>query len=108
LNALGGPIAIAKVASDSVKMGWQSFIFAMSWLSVNLGLLNLIPIPVLDGGQLVLLFAEGAMRRPVSEAVIENYQKIGFVMVLALIIMATYNDLGRFWTSMLKGLSGIF
>lgn len=108
LNALGGPIAIAKVASDSAKLGLQTFLFSMAWLSVNLGLLNLFPIPVLDGGQLVLLFAEGVKRRPISEVVIENYQKIGFVMVLALIIMATYNDLGRFWANMVKSMEAMF
>ncbi len=108
LNALGGPIAIAKVASDSAKLGLQTFLFSMAWLSVNLGLLNLFPIPVLDGGQLVLLCAEGIKRRPISEVVVENYQKIGFVMVLALIIMATYNDLGRFWANMVKSMETLF
>ncbi len=108
LEALGGPISIAKVASDSVKMGWMSFFSALGLVSVNLGLLNLFPIPVLDGGQLVLVGAEAIRRRPLGDLAIENFQKIGFVMVLALIAMATYNDLSRFWSSMLKGFSGIF
>lgn len=108
LKALGGPIAIAKVASDSVKMGLIAFLHLLAMISINLGLLNLIPIPVLDGGQLLLVGAEGVMRRPLSEAIVEGYQKVGFVMVLALIAMATYNDLGRFWASMLKGASSIF
>lgn len=108
LKALGGPIAIAKVASDSAKLGIQTFLISMAWLSINLGLLNLIPIPVLDGGQLVLLIAEGTIRRPLSESIIEGYQKIGFVMVLSLIVMATYNDLGRFWASILRGMSSMF
>lgn len=108
LEALGGPISIAKVASDSVKMGWMSFFSALGLVSVNLGLLNLFPIPVLDGGQLLLVGAEAVRRRPLGDLAIENFQKIGFVMVLALIAMATYNDLSRFWSSMLKGFSGIF
>ena len=108
LKALGGPISIAKVASDSVKMGWMTFASALALISVNLGLLNLFPIPVLDGGQLVLLAPEGIRRRPLSVLAIENFQKIGFVMVLALIAMATYNDLSRFWTSMLEGVAGFF
>ena len=108
LKALGGPISIAKVASDSVKMGWMTFASALALISVNLGLLNLFPIPVLDGGQLVLLATEGIRRRPLSVLAIENFQKIGFVMVLALIAMATYNDLSRFWTSMLEGVAGFF
>jgi len=60
----------------------------------------------LDGGQLLLLFTEGVRRRPLPEIVVENYQKIGFVMILAVLVLATYNDLSRFWASMLKGFSG--
>lgn len=108
LSTLGGPIAIAKVASDSVRMGWQTFAHALALISINLALLNLVPIPVLDGGQLVLVSAEALIRRPVREATIENYQKIGFVMVLALFVIATYNDLGRFWASMLRGVGTMF
>ncbi|SME87756.1 site-2 protease family protein [Pseudobacteriovorax antillogorgiicola] len=108
LQALGGPIAIAKVASDSVKMGLIAFLHLLAMISINLGLLNLIPIPVLDGGQLLLIGAEGVARKPLPDAAIEGYQKIGFVMVLALIAMATYNDLGRFWASMMKGASSLF
>ncbi len=104
LKSLGGPIAIAKVASDSVKMGLQTFFTAMAMISVNLGLLNFIPIPVLDGGQLVLALIEGFIRRPISEQILENYQKVGFIMVMALVVMATYNDLGRFWANIVGGL----
>lgn len=106
IESLGGPISIAKVASDSVRMGWMSFLSALGLVSVNLGLLNLFPIPVLDGGQFCLLLAEGIKRRPLADVTIENFQKIGFIMVFALVIMATYNDLSRFWSSMIGGLSG--
>ncbi len=108
LSTLGGPIAIAKVASDSVRIGWQAFANALALISINLALLNLVPIPVLDGGQIAIVSAEAVIRRPVREVTIENYQKIGFVMVLALFVIATYNDLGRFWASMLRGVSTMF
>lgn len=108
LKALGGPMLIAKVAGDSAKRGWQTFLGAMALISVNLGLLNLFPIPVLDGGQLVLMGVEGAKRGPLKEAAIENFQKIGFAMILALVVLATYNDLSRFWKSMLESVVGIF
>ncbi len=108
LATLGGPIAIAKVASESVRIGWQAFCHALALISINLALINLVPIPVLDGGQLLLLGAEAAARRPVAEATIENFQKVGFIMVLALFVIATYNDLGRFWASMLRGVSSMF
>jgi regulator of sigma E protease len=108
LAAISGPIGIAKVASDSVRLGWQFFFNSLAVISINLALINLIPIPVLDGGQMVLIGAEAGLRRRVSEAAIENYQKLGFMMVLALVVIATYNDLGRFWASMLKGVSSMF
>lgn len=108
LKALGGPLAIAKVASDSVKLGIIPFLNLLAMISINLGLLNLIPIPVLDGGQMLLIGAEGVNGRPLPEQAVEGYQKVGFVMVLALIAMATYNDLGRFWASMVKGASTLF
>ena len=108
LAALGGPISIAKVASDSVKLGWITFVTSMALISINLGLLNLLPIPVLDGGQLVLLSLEGIRRRPLEPSAIENFQKVGFVVVLSLVVVATYNDFSRFWTDMLKGVAGFF
>lgn len=108
LTTLGGPIAIAKAASDSVKIGWQAYLSAMAIISINLALINMVPIPVLDGGQIVLIASEAVIRRPVRERTIENYQKVGFVMVLALIVIATYNDVGRFWASMMKGVGSMF
>lgn len=106
IKALGGPIMIAKVAGDSAKLGWQAFLTSLALISVNLGLVNLIPIPVLDGGQLVLFTAEGIIGRPVSPRAMELFQKVGFIFVGALILLATYNDLSRFWKSMLAALVG--
>jgi regulator of sigma E protease len=108
LKALGGPMLIAKVAGDSARHGWQTFIGSMALISINLGLLNLFPIPVLDGGQLLLMGAEGVRRRPLRETAVENFQKVGFAMILALVVLATYNDLSRFWKSMLESVVGIF
>jgi regulator of sigma E protease len=99
---------IAKVAGDSARRGWQTFLGSMALISINLGLINLFPIPVLDGGQLVLIGVEGVRRRPLREAAIENFQKIGFALVMALVVLATYNDLSRFWRSMLESVVGIF
>jgi regulator of sigma E protease len=108
LKALGGPMLIAKVAGDSARRGFQTFLGSMALISINLGLLNLFPIPVLDGGQLVLMGAEAVRRRPLREAAIENFQKVGFAMILALVVLATYNDLSRFWKSMLESVVGLF
>jgi regulator of sigma E protease len=99
---------IAKVAGDSAKAGWQTFLGSLALISINLGIINLFPIPVLDGGQLVLMGAEAVRRRPLRERSIENFQKLGFAMVMALVVLATYNDLSRFWKSMLESLVGVF
>jgi regulator of sigma E protease len=106
VKSLGGPIMIAKVAGDSVRAGWEVFFNTMAVISVNLGIVNLFPIPVLDGGQLVLVFCEWIKRRPLSVSFVENFQKIGFVMLLCLVVLATYNDLSRFWSSILRGVVG--
>ena len=108
MKALGGPMLIAKVASDSAKAGWKAFINTMALISVNLGVLNLVPIPLLDGGQLVICAIEAIRRRKLSELAVENYQKVGFAMIMALVVLATYNDLSRFWTSMLESVAGYF
>ena len=106
VKSLGGPIMIAKVAGDSAKAGWLAFMASMAIISINLGLVNLFPIPLLDGGQLLLLGAEAMKRKPIEEATIENFQKLGFVMVLSLVVLALYNDLSRFWGSIVGSIIG--
>lgn len=106
IKSLGGPIMIAKVAGDSAKAGWMTFLASMAVISINLGLVNLFPIPLLDGGQLVLLSVEALKRAPLEETTIENFQKIGFVMVMSLVILALYNDLSRFWSSIVGSVIG--
>ena len=102
LQSLGGPIMIAKIAGDSVKAGWETFCQVLAMVSVNLGILNLFPIPVLDGGRLVVLLVEAVRRRSLKEESIERFQQLGFIMVLLLMFLSTYNDLSRFWTSIVK------
>lgn len=108
LKALGGPIMIAKVAGDSAKAGWKFFCLTMAIISINLGLINLFPIPVLDGGQLVMVGMECVRRRRLSMGTIENYQRVGFVMVMCLVVLAFYNDLSRYWQTFLKSVAGFF
>lgn len=108
LKVLGGPILIAKVAEVSVKQGLQTFFMTLPLISINLGILNFIPIPALDGGKLLVIALEAIMRRRMKPAFIENFQKVGFVMLLSLMVLATYNDLSRFWSSILQGLIGVF
>ena len=108
LKSLGGPILIAKVAGDSAKMGAQVFLTSLALISINLGIINLLPIPALDGGKIVMVVCEAVLRRRLSITFVENYQKIGVLMMLALVVLATYNDVSRFWSSILKSLVGYF
>ncbi|MHA1539369.1 MAG: RIP metalloprotease RseP [Alphaproteobacteria bacterium] len=90
---LGGPLRIAQMSSEFKQEGLASFIWFMAILSMNLGLINLFPIPVLDGGHLVFYFFEGVLRRPLHERAQEYMVRIGVVLVSALILLVTWNDI---------------
>lgn len=92
---LGGPLRIAKMSSDVAQDGAMALIWFMAVISVNLGLINLFPVPLLDGGHLVYYMAEKIRGRPLGEKVQEFGFRIGFALVGALMIFATWNDLVR-------------
>jgi regulator of sigma E protease len=92
---LSGPITIAKVASTSAKSGLESYVGFLALLSVSLGVLNLLPIPVLDGGHLLYYTIELLSGRPVPERIqVVGYQ-VGLVLVVSLMVFALYNDFSR-------------
>ncbi len=93
---IGGPIAIGKVAADSLEVGIAYFLRLMALISVNLAIINLFPIPVLDGGHILFIGVEIANRGPLSRRKIELAQQFGMAILLLLIIMALFNDLSRF------------
>ena len=92
---LSGPITIARMAGDTARSGMESFISFMAYLSISLGVLNLLPIPVLDGGHLVYYLVEAVRGRPVSEAAQAVGLRIGMALVGTLMLMALYFDLMR-------------
>ncbi|ENV68548.1 RIP metalloprotease RseP [Acinetobacter towneri] len=92
---LSGPITIAKVAGQSAEMGWQTFISFMALMSVSLGILNLLPIPMLDGGHLVYYFIELIRGKPVSEQIQLVGLKIGMVLLGSMMLLALFNDIMR-------------
>jgi len=94
-SELAGPVAIAQLAGRSARHGLESLLTLMALLSVNLAVLNLLPIPMLDGGHLFILGVESATRRDLSVKQKEVLQQIGFVFLLALMIYVTANDIGR-------------
>jgi regulator of sigma E protease len=95
LDNLSGPITIAKVAGQSAEMGWQTFISFMALMSVSLGILNLLPIPMLDGGHLVYYFIELIRGKPVSEQIQLVGLKIGMVLLGSMMFLALFNDFMR-------------
>ena len=92
---LGGPIQISVLAGSAAKAGYVTFLSMVALLSINLGLLNLLPIPILDGGQLLMIAIEKVKGSPVSEIVIEYSMRIGLVLVVSLMIFAFANDIAR-------------
>ena len=95
LDNLSGPITIAKVAGQSAEMGWQTFISFMALMSVSLGILNLLPIPMLDGGHLVYYVIELIRGKPVSEQIQLVGLKIGMLLLGSMMILALFNDFMR-------------
>lgn len=97
LNKLGGPVMIFQVSSQVAEQGFITVLNFMAMLSINLGIMNLLPIPALDGGKLLMNFYEGIRRKPLSP---ENEGKItiiGFAFVMILMILVTWNDIMRFF-----------
>ena len=92
---LSGPITIAKVASASANSGLEAYMSFLALLSVSLGVLNLLPIPVLDGGHLLFYFAELLAGRPVPEKIQSLGYQVGLFMVLGIMMLALYNDFSR-------------
>ncbi len=96
IKNLSGPITIAKVAGASVDQGFQAFLSFLAYLSISLGIINILPIPVLDGGHLMYYLVELVRGKPVSERVQMLGLRIGISMIIALMLLALYNDLARF------------
>ncbi|XUO83119.1 RIP metalloprotease RseP [Halomonas sp. KM007] len=94
---LSGPITIAQISGDSARAGTEAFVSFLAYLSISLGVLNLLPIPVLDGGHLLYYFVEVLRGRPVSEQTQAIGLRIGLAMVGTLMLMALYFDLMRLW-----------
>ncbi len=94
-DTIGGPIMIFQMAGQQASQGAMNFFTFMAVISINLGVLNLFPIPVLDGGHLLFLGIEAVRRKPVNEKVVAVSQRIGLVLLLSLMAFALYNDIGR-------------
>ncbi len=93
---LSGPVTIVRVAGESLRTGWRAYLEILALLSISLGIINLLPIPVLDGGHLLFLGAEALRGRPLSEQVQIAGQYIGILLVVGIMLLALYNDFASF------------
>lgn len=99
VRQLSGPVGIAKTSGEVATLGWLPLIQLMAVLSVSVGLINLFPIPMLDGGHLMYYGIEAILRRPLGEQAQEYGLRIGLALVLSLMLFATWNDVMRiFWS----------
>ncbi len=107
MDNIGGPIQIGVVAAQAAEEGLTTFVRMMAFISINLGILNLLPIPILDGGHLVFFLIEAAKRGPISVRKKELAQQVGLAMLVLLIGVAFYNDIARSWNQIVGFLKDV-
>ena len=94
IKQMEGPIGIARASSDAVRQpGWTPLLSLMAMISLNLGIFNLLPIPILDGGRIMLETVEGVLRREISVRVKERIYQTAFVFLILFAVVVIYNDL---------------
>ena len=104
-SSLGGPMMIADAAAQAARAGWEHFVRMMALISVNLGILNLLPIPGLDGGQLAVLGFEGVKREPLSMRARQLIHFVGIAMIVLLMVFVFKNDIERYWAGIANWLN---
>ena len=92
-SQLGGPIKIAKISGQVAEFGLLAFITTIAYISISLGLINLFPIPLLDGGHLMFFLFEKILGRPLSQKTQEGFFRIGLFLLVSLMLFTTFNDI---------------
>lgn len=96
LKSVGGPIMIGKLAGETLSSrGWRDFLQIMAVISISLGVFNLLPVPILDGGYIVIAVVESLRGKPMSQQVTQVFLKVGLSLILILMVFAFYNDISR-------------
>ena len=95
MKDLGGPILIAQLAGQSAQAGWAPLLTFMALISVNLGFINILPIPGLDGGHILIIMIESFIRRPLSIKARLTIQQVGMAFLLLLMATVMFNDISR-------------
>ena len=93
---LSGPISIAELSSDTISMGLLTYFSFLVFLNINIGFLNLLPIPTLDGGQLIFYMIEGVLKRPLDRQKMIISQRLGVIILFLVFTLAVYNDVFNF------------
>ena len=93
---LSGPIAIAELSSDTISIGLISYLSFLVFLNINIGFLNLLPIPTLDGGQLIFYMIEGVLGKPLNREKMIISQRLGVIILFLVFTLAVYNDVFNF------------
>lgn len=95
IDELAGPVAIAQYSGQMIRSGFVDFLSLIAYVSISIGLLNILPFPVLDGGHLIFISVEAVRGKPISSKVKLNIQKVGMALILAFFLIVTYNDILR-------------
>ena len=95
VNQLSGPVGIFSIVDSQAEQGVEAVLYLVAYLSINVGLINLLPFPAFDGGRILFLFIEKIFRRPVSKKVENIIHSIGFFLIIGLLIFVTFNDILR-------------
>ena len=98
IKQLGGPLSIADMAGKSAQVGWQPYLAFLALISISIGLLNLLPFPMLDGGQLLYDAWELVAGKRISISIQEQFQKVGFLLLISVTLLALFNDLQRYFS----------
>ena len=109
ITDMSGPVGMARAAGEQITLGWAAFVSLIVLISINLGFINLLPVPMLDGGHLFFYAIEAVRRRPVTPAVQEWAFRGGLAALLALMLVVTANDIGKTeaWQGLGKSLAGL-
>ncbi len=98
---IAGPIGIAQIAGEAFRRGWETYLWILVMISINLAIVNLLPVPVLDGGQALIVIIEAVKRSPLSQRTREFVAQVGITFIVLLLGLAFWNDLSRSWSSIL-------
>ena len=97
LENLSGPVGVFEVTSQAVSQGFSSYLLLIGLLSLNVGIFNALPLPILDGGRVLILLIEAIIRRPLNEKVINGLMYASMIIILGLFVFVTYQDITRFF-----------